>query len=68
MYMRLNKQYQILSEYMQEVDEDNHMLATELNYYASFVTWKKLNEDFAYFRKNAHEEYDENLPFPALTL
>ena len=68
MYMRLNKQYQILFEHMQEIDEDNHMLATELDYYASFVTEKKLNEDFTYFREKANEENDENLPFQALIL
>ena len=33
-----------------------------------FISYKKKNDEYLFFEKNAHEEYDDVLPFPRLTL
>ncbi len=68
MYMRLKEQYQELYEHMEEVDDENRMLTSELYYYADYIKWKRLSVEFTYFRNNAYEKYDEDSPFPSLTL
>ncbi len=68
MYIALKEQYQELYEHMREIDDDNHLMSSELGYYADFVKWKNLAEEFNYFRVNAHEEYDEDSPFSTLKL
>ena len=40
----------------------------ELRYLEAFIEWRNLNEEFLYFKNNAYEKYDENLPFSRLTL
>ena len=35
-----------------------------MNYYAAFIKWKNLNDEFEYFKKNAFEIHDEDFPFP----
>ena len=41
---------------------------TELRYLNDFIRFKKMDEEYQYFRENAHEEQEENLPFPHFTL
>ncbi len=53
---------------MSELEDDNKWLISELNYYAAFIKWKNLNDEFEYFKKNAFETHDEDFPFPILTL
>lgn len=45
--------------------EDTH---TEIKYLSGFINYKNLEEEYLYFRENAHEEYEDDLPFPTLTL
>ena len=68
MYVQLRKHYQDLYEHMLELGEDNHTMSIELKYYAGYISWKKLNEEFLHFRQNAYEIQDENSPFPTLIL
>ena len=44
--------------------EDYRSLEEELRYLCEFLSYKHLEEEFCYFRANAHEEYDEDMPFP----
>lgn len=46
----------------QEIDHE------EIKYLSGFISYKNLDEEYGYFRENAHEEYEEDLPFPNLTL
>ena len=40
----------------------------ELRYLHGFISYKKLYDEYLFFEKNAHEEYDNDLPFSHLTL
>ena len=48
--------------------DDQKIDREEIRYLYDFLTFKNLEEEYQYFRKNAHEVQDENLPFPRLTL
>lgn len=67
-YTRLKEHYQELYDHMIGVEEENVQYMKELNYYAAFVEWKSLSDEFMYFRKNAHEIHHEDSPFPTFTL
>ena len=67
-YKRLEERYDILNEHMLDIMDDNERYLNELRYLEAFIDWKNLNEEFLYFKKNAYEKYDEDLPFSRLTL
>lgn len=67
-YKRLEERYDILNEHMLDITDDNERYLNDLRYLESFIDWKNLNEEFLYFKKNAYEKYDEDLPFLRLTL
>ena len=67
-YKRLEERYDILNEHMLDITDDNKRYLNDLRYLESFIDWKNLNEEFLYFKKNAYEKYDEDLPFSRLTL
>ena len=48
--------------------EDQEIDQSEIRYLSDFISYKKMDEEYRYFRENAHEEYEEDLPFPHLTL
>ena len=67
-YKRLEERYDILNEHMLDITDDNERYLKDLRYLEAFIDWKNLNEEFLYFKNNAYEKYDENLPFSRLTL
>lgn len=67
-YKRLEERYDILNEHMLDITDDNERYLNDLRYLESFIDWKNLNEEFLYFKNNAYEKYDEDLPFSRLTL
>ena len=67
-FVHLKTQYEELYDYMNDIREDNKQYLTELNYYAAFIEWKNLNDEFSYFRDNAYEKTDEDRPFSRLTI
>ena len=67
-YKRLEERYDILNEHMLDITDDNERYLNDLRYLESFIDWKNLNEEFLYFKKNAYEKHDEDLPFSRLTL
>ena len=67
-YKRLEERYDILNEHMLDIMDDNERYLNELRYLEAFIEWKNLNEEFLYFKNNAYEMYDEDLPFSRLTL
>lgn len=67
-YKRLKERYDILNEHMLDITDDNKRYLNELRYLESFIDWKNLNDEFLYFKNNAYEKHDEDLPFSRLTL
>lgn len=67
-YKRLQERYDILNEHMLDITDDNEQYLKDLRYLEAFIDWKNLNEEFLYFKNNAYEKYDEDLPFSRLTL
>ena len=67
-YKRLEERYEILKEHMLDITDDNERYLNELRYLEAFIEWRNLNEEFLYFKNNAYEKYNENLPFSRLTL
>ena len=60
----LEERYAEVSDYLMSLTEDYRSLEEELRYLCEFLSYKHLEEEFCYFRANAHEEYDEDMPFP----
>ena len=67
-YKRLEERYEILNEHMLDITDDNERYLNDLRYLEAFIDWKNLNEEFLYFKNNAYEKPDEDLPFSKLTL
>ena len=55
-------------ERIADLEDNECFMSREINYLYSFITWKNLSDEFAYFKENAHEESDDELPFSTLTL
>ena len=73
--LTLQEQYDSLSahcsemrDYIHELLEDQRDCHTEMNYLYAFIEYKRLNEDYQYFRKHAYKKYSDDSPFPTLTL
>lgn len=67
-YRSLSECYDEMHEYLLELIEDHNRTLAELRYMSEFITYKKLDDEFQYFQKHAHEIRDEDLPFSRLTL
>ena len=55
-------------ERIADLEDNECFMSREINYLYSFIARKNLSEEFAYFKENAHEESDDELPFSTLTL
>ena len=55
-------------ERIADLEGNERFMSREINYLYSFITWKNLSDEFTYFKENAHEESDDELPFSTLTL
>ena len=40
----------------------------EMRYLYDFIHYKELDEEYRYFRENAHEDTSKDQPFPSLVL
>ena len=58
----------ITIDHIQELEDDQRYWSKELQYLNDYIHYKGLDDDYQYFRQNAHEERDENLPFAFYTL
>lgn len=64
----LNDQIDYMRDLITDLLRDQEIAHEEIRYLSDFISHKKLDEEYRYFRENAHEEYEEDLPFPTLTL
>lgn len=67
-YAALQQNCHEMSEHIQELQDDLKEAHNELRYLYAFIDYKKLEDEFLYFQKNAFEVYSDDLPFPWLTL
>lgn len=73
--IKQKKKYQILQEcheemgdYLNNLMEQHNRTEEDLRYLHDFIHYKKLEEEFRYFREHAHEDENSELPFPHLVL
>ena len=57
-----------LLDYVRSLQEDLDRDHIELMYMSAFIEYKRLNEEDTCFREHAREVYDDERPFPILTL
>ena len=63
-YEDLQEMFQEMSDYLQEVVTQQQSQAESIDYLSDYIAYKGLEEDFNYFRENAHRETNEDTPFP----
>jgi len=57
-----------LLNHLENLELDLQQTILENRYMADFIAYKKLNDEFIYFRKYAYEKQPEDCPFPYFTL
>ena len=67
-YQSLHERYMEMNDYLLDLIEEHRCAEEDLRYFHDFVHYKKLDEEFRYFREHAHEDEHSELPFPYLTL
>ena len=67
-YDNLQIYCQEIREHVQDLEYELSQAHNELRYLHGFISYKKLYDEYLFFEKNAHEEYDDDLPFSNLTL
>lgn len=65
---RLQEQCTEMSAVIQDLMADAKRDQDELSYLRDFIHYYKLDENYHYFRENAHEECSEDMPFSYYTL
>ena len=68
LYRELQELHEEMSDFLSHVLDEQQRDAEELRYLRDFIHYQELEEEYIYFRRNAHEEEDNALPFPYLTL
>jgi len=68
LYQNLQERYAEMNDFLLNlIDEEKHA-QEELKYLNDFIHYKRLDEEFRYFREHAHEDENSELPFPYLML
>lgn len=68
LYQRLQNLYGEMSDFLSDVLNEQRRDSEELRYLKDFIHYQELEDEYLYFRRNAHEEENSDLPFPHLTL
>lgn len=68
LYQNLQDLYEEMNDFLLDVLNEQERDHEELRYLRDFVHYQELEEEYLYFRRNAHEEENSDLPFPYLTL
>ncbi|MBQ7416886.1 MAG: hypothetical protein IJV18_02120 [Acidaminococcaceae bacterium] len=63
-FENLQELFREMSDYLEEVVTDRQNLAESNEYLNDYIAYKGLEEEFSYFRENAHKDDDETTPFP----
>ena len=67
-YRNLYENYEELSGFLTSTLDKQYSDMEEMRYLCDFIHYKELDEEYLYFRKNAHEDTSKDLPFPSLVL
>lgn len=67
-YQFLQERYEEMNDYLLELIAEHERTQEENRYMNDFIHYKNMDEEFAYFRKYAHEDTETELPFPYLVL
>ena len=67
-YQSLRECYEEMNDYLLDLIDEHRRTEEDLRYLNDFVHYKKLDEEFRYFREHAHEDENSELSFPYLTL
>ena len=68
LYQQLQELYEEMSDFLSGVLDEQRRDSEELRYLKDFIYYQELEEEYLYFRHNAHEEENSDLQFPRLTL
>ena len=68
LYQALQELHEEMSDFLSNVLDEQRRDSEELRYLKDFIHYQELEEEYLYFRRNAHEEENSDLPFPYLTL
>ena len=67
-YKDLEELFDEMSSHLTNLVEESGYNYAMMKYLEEFIRYKNLSEEFLYFKENAHEEYEDDLPFAKLTL
>ena len=67
-YKNLYENYEELSGFLTSALDSQYRDMEEMRYLYEFIRYKDLDEEYNYFRENAHEVNRRDMPFPILTL
>lgn len=67
-YNKLLKTYHEISYVLTDTLDTNSRIENENYYLSQFIAFKGLNDEYLYFKENAHEADEPDNPFPPLIL
>ena len=67
-YQNLQERYEEMNDYLLDLINEQERAKEDMRYMGDFIHYQKLDEQYAYFRKHAHEDQNSELPFPYLVL
>ena len=67
-YEYLKEVHSVLCNEMVSLEKECSRMRLEAAYMKSFIRWKGLEQEYNYFVKNAHEVWDDDMPFSYFAL
>ncbi len=68
LYKALEESIEEASDYISYLSSNNEWLTAEMKYLQDFISYKKLDDEYLYFRDHAHLKEEPDLPFPPYVL
>ena len=68
LYKALEESIEEALDYILYLSSSNEWLTAEMKYLQDFISYKKLDDEYLYFRNHAHLKEEPDLPFPPYLL
>ena len=68
LYINTKANLEEACDHIRDLETDLDQYLAELKYLYDFVKYRELEEDFRFFRENAHLDSKKDLPFPSYVL
>ena len=68
LYINTKANLEEACDHIRELETDLDQYLAELKYLYDYVKYRELEEDFRFFRENAHLDSNKDLPFPSYVL